>query len=216
MALPVNAATGQATSVRTVSPLDSGGALKAGFKVTRHVGHGICQRRSYMTGDADRCSSPATGAVVLDPCWPTAQPKSFVCQAKPWVHKVVQVHVAKPLSGGPGSHRQSLPWGMRIGTKVRCLLDPGSVRRLYGHALLYHCSRHRDVFGPLRRNGSRWKAHVYRGGVRTRSSYRSLGWRPVRIAWYGAPPPTPPSPSPTPSILPTLTESASPSPAASP
>lgn len=184
--------------MRTVSPVDDTGALKAGYTVTRHEAHGTCQSGSYMTGTADRCSTPASGAVVLDPCWPTSDPKTFVCQAKPWRHKVVELHVPRPASHGPGPHHQGLPWGMRIGSKVRCLLDPGSVRRLGGHPLLFHCTRHRDVFGPLRRSSARWTAHVYRTGAHTRSGYRSLGWQSVAIAWYGAPPPSPsPSPSPT-------------------
>jgi hypothetical protein len=196
--------------VRTVSPLNSSRELKDGYKVVRHLGHATCQTGSFMTGVADRCSTPATRHSVLDPCWPTATPKTFVCQQKPWKHKVVRVHASKPVSAGPGNHRQSLPWGMRIGGKVRCLLDPGSVRRLNGHPLLFHCTHHRDVFGPLRHDTAHWKAHVYDTRARTRSGYKSLGWQPVRVAWYGAPITPPASPSPSPS--PILTETASPTP----
>jgi hypothetical protein len=201
-AVPIaaGASGGGATSVRTVSPVDASGQLKAGYQVVRRLRHATCQAGSYMTGVADRCATPAAGAVVLDPCWPTAAPDTFICQAKPWDRKVVQLHVPQPVSGGAGAHHQGLPWGMRLGATVRCLLDPGSVRRLYGHALLYHCSRHRDVFGPLHRSGQHWTAHVYRTGAHTPTGYRSLGWQSVRIAWYGAPitPPASPSPSPTP------------------
>jgi hypothetical protein len=100
---------------------------------------------------------------------------------------------------------------MRITGRVHCLLDPGSVRRLNGHALLFHCSHHRDVFGPLRHSNAQWKAHVYRTAP-TRSGYRSLGWKSVHIAWYGAritPPPSP-SPSPTPILSNTASPTASP------
>lgn len=218
--VPLAAASsaGPATSVRTVSPLTDAGTLKAGYKITRREGHATCQSGSYMTGTADRCSTPTSGAVVLDPCWPTAQAKTFVCQPKPWKHGVVQLHTPAYGSGGPGRHRQHLPWGMRLGAKVHCLLDPGSVRRLFGHPLLFHCTRHRDVFGPLDRSGSHWKAHVYRTGARTRSGYRSLGWQAVRIAWYGAAPAPAPSPSPTPTLIPSLTPTAtgSPSPTTTP
>ncbi len=189
--------------MRTVSPVDDNGQLKAGFKVVRRLGHGTCQQGSFMTGVADRCSTPATHGSVLDPCWPTADATTYVCQDKPWRHKVVAVHVSGPAVRGPGRHRQRLPWGMRIGGHVRCLLDPGSVRRLSGHPLLFHCNHHRDVFGPLRRDGARWHAHVYRTRAHTPSGYRSLGWHTVRVAWYGAA--IEPSPSPTPSLLPTLT-----------
>ncbi|HVV76443.1 MAG TPA: hypothetical protein VHC43_10435 [Mycobacteriales bacterium] len=211
IALPAHAASGPATSVRTVSPVDASGQLKAGYRVTRHESHGSCQSGSFMTGRADRCSTPESGAVVLDPCWPTATAEMFVCEAKPWRHQVVQVHAAGPVHGGPGRHRPTLPWGMRIRTGVHCLLDPGSVRRLNGHPLLFHCSHHLDVFGPLRSGGAHWTAHVYRAGARTRSGYRSRGWQPVRVAWYGAAPAPPPSPSPLPSLLPTLTPTVSPS-----
>jgi len=197
VALPAQA-SGAATSVRTVSPVDSAGALKAGYKVTRSVGHGTCQTGSFMTGVADRCSTPATHGSVLDPCWPTSTAETFVCQPKPWRHKVVKLHVPQPVADGQRPHHNALPWGMRVGARVRCLLDPGSVRRLSGNPLLFHCTHHRDVFGPLRRGTDHWTAHVYRTGARTRSGYRSLGWQAVRIAWYGAPitPPASPSPSP--------------------
>jgi len=209
---PAQAAGRSATDVRQVSPLDSSGQLKAGYTVTRRMGHATCQHGSYMTGSADRCTTPAAGNVVLDPCWPTANAKTYVCQSKPWRHDVVQLHARDRAAGGPGRHHQTLPWGMRIGTRFHCLLDPGSVRRMSGHPLLFHCTHHRDVFGPLRRSGKRWTAHVYRTGAHTRSGYRSLGWQLVRIAWYGAPPPPPPSPSPLPSLLPTLTPTSSTSP----
>ncbi len=198
-----------------MSPVDGTGALKPGYTITRHLAHGTCQSGSYMTGTADRCSTPGARAVVLDPCWPTSTAKTFVCQAKPWRHEVVEVHVPNPVSGGPGPHHQGLPWGMRVGARVRCLLDPGSVRRVNGHPLLFHCTRHRDVFGPLRRRGAQWHAHVYRSGARTRSGYRSLGWQRVSIAWYGAPA-TSPNPSPSPTATLPLLSGESPTPSATP
>jgi hypothetical protein len=204
-------AAGPATSVRTVSPLTPDGALKDGYRVVHLLRHGTCQNGSFMTGVADRCSTPQTHGAVLDPCWPTPHPRTYVCQAKPWQHKVVKLHVDGSAAGGPGQHHQALPWGMRVGGKVRCLLDVGSVRRLNGHQLLYHCTHHRDVFRPLRHGGSRWKAHVYRTHASTRSGYRAVGWRPVRVAWYGAEITAPATPSPTPS--PTVTNTASPTPA---
>ena len=204
-------ASSPATQVRTVSPVGSDGHLKTGYELVRRLGHASCQSRSFMATGAERCTTPAARTVVLDPCWPTASPETFVCQRRPWKHQVVQLHVRQPASGKPVAHRVSLPWGMRVNAKVRCLLDPGSVRRLSGHALLFHCTHHRDVFGPLRRGSGRWKAHIYRTGARTHSGYRSLGWQPVRIAWYGAAPGSP-SPSPTQTLLPTLT----PSPSATP
>ncbi|MGN6472825.1 MAG: hypothetical protein ACTHK4_04125, partial [Mycobacteriales bacterium] len=160
--MPAHAESTSATDVRAVSPVDDSEQLKDGYEVIRTVGHATCQNGSYMTGVADRCSSPAMRGSVLDPCWPTAEPTTFVCQPKPWRHKVVRVRASHPASGGPGHRHQDLPWGMKIGAKVHCLLDPGSVRRLNGHALLYHCTHHRDVFGPLRHGGAVWKAHVYR------------------------------------------------------
>ena len=191
--------------MRTVSPVDATGAVKASYRITKNAGHGTCQVGSYQTGTAYRCSTPETAHTVLDPCWPLATPAStMVCQAKPWRHELIKLTVTGAAAGGPGFHAVSLPWGMRIGAKVRCLRDVGSVRRLNGHALLYHCSRHRDVFGPLHDSGSRWTAHVYRTGAATRSGYRSLGWQHVAVAWRGndaTPIPTP-TPTPTPSASP--------------
>jgi hypothetical protein len=201
--VPLATAGVAATEVRTVSPVDDSRQLQEGYRVVRTLGHATCQHGSYLTGVADRCSTPATRHGVLDPCWPTATATTFICQHMPWQHEVVEVHAAGPAAGGPGHRRQSLPWGMRVGNKVRCLLDPGSVRRLDGHQLLFHCSHHRDVFGPLRHGSAHWKAHVYRTGARTKSGYRGLGWKTVHLAWYGAPPAKPPPPSPSP--LPTLT-----------
>jgi hypothetical protein len=196
-----------------VSPLDASGALKASYKITRHLGHGTCQTGSYQTGKAYRCSTPEAGAVVLDPCWLLTTPSStMACQGKPWVHEVVQLHVSGTATGGPGLHSVSLPWGMRIGASVRCLRDVGAVRRLNGHLLLYHCTRHRDVFGPFDDSGAHWMAHVYRNNAHTRSGYASLGRQHVAIAWRGAAAgsTTPSSPSPSASAVPTATPSLSP------
>lgn len=199
--MQAQAATHAATDLRTVSPVGPTGAVKAGYKVVKHVGHGTCQAGSYQTGTAYRCSAPAAGAGVLDPCWPiTAPAKSMACQAKPWLHKVVEVHVSGSAAGGPGLHDVSLPWGMRLGSGAHCLHDVGSVRQLNGRALIFHCTKHRDVFGPLRDSGTHWTAHVYRSGVHTSSGYRSLGWQHVSIAWKGASAVTP-TPSPTPPLL---------------
>jgi hypothetical protein len=201
----VAVADAPATDLRTVSPVDASGQLKDGYRVVRTLRHATCQNGSYLTGVADRCSTPATRHGVLDPCWPTATAKTFVCQRKPWQHRVVEVHATGPASGGPGHRDQGLPWGMRVGNNVRCLLDPGSVRRLDGHQLLSHCSHHRDVFGPLRHGGAHWRAHVYRAGAHTQSGYRGLGWKIVRIAWYGAPAPDPSPPLPLPTLTATPT-----------
>jgi hypothetical protein len=195
-------AAAHATDVRTINPVDAGGAVKASFKVVKHVGHGVCQPGSYQTGTAYRCTAPAAAAGVLDPCWPLAAPaKTMVCQAKPWVHKLVQVHVRNSAAGGTGFRAVAVPWGLRIGAKTRCLHDVGSVGKVDGHPLIYHCSHHHDVFGPLRDGGSTWKAHVYRTHAHTRSGYKSLGWRTVVIAWQGADAPPPATPTPTPSGL---------------
>lgn len=203
-------AAGPATSVQTVSPLDANGALKAAYKVTRQIGHGVCQTGSYQVGNAYRCTSPAAGSVTLDPCWPLLTAAStMVCQQKPWAPQVVELHEIGRADGGPNAKPAPLPWGLRIGAKIRCLRDVGAVFVLDGHLLLYHCSQHRDVLGPLQSRGGSLRAHLYRNDAHTRSGEKSVGWRQVAIAWRGAAPVTSPSPSPTP----TPTDTATPTPA---
>jgi hypothetical protein len=208
-----NAAGSGATSLRTVSPLSASGAVKPSYQVTKHLGHGTCQAGSYQVGQAFRCSTPEASAVLLDPCWPlTASPTMMVCQAKPWQHKVVELHVTGSASGGPGFHSVSLPWGMRIGSDVRCLRDVGAVFRINGELLLYHCTHHRDIFGPLADSAATWTAHVYRNNAPTSTGYASVGREHVAIAWRGtragsASPTSSPSPTVTPSVTPTATDS---------
>lgn len=212
------AAASQApTAVRIVSPIDTTGALSPTYKVTRHLGHGTCQAGSYQVGSAYRCSSPQAGANVLDPCWPLpTTPSTMVCQAKPWANEVIELHVVGSAAGGPSTRPSAMPWGLRIGADIRCLRDVGSVLRVDSHGLIYHCSQHRDIFGPLHASGALWRAHVYRTNARTASGEKSVGWLPVAIAWRGGAPvtasptptPTPSTPTPTPSTpapTPTLT-----------
>jgi hypothetical protein len=212
VATQAQASSAGATSVQTVSPLDATGELKPSYQVTRRLDHGTCQTGSYQVGQAYRCTTPESAADVLDPCWPlAASPTTVVCQEKPWVHKVVELRVTGGASGGPGFHAVALPWGMRIGANVRCLRDVGSVFRIDGHGLLYHCTRHRDVFGPLHDSGTSWTAHVYSNDARTHSGYQSRGRQHVAIAWRGAPAGSAsPSPSPTSTATSAPTATASP------
>jgi hypothetical protein len=208
--VPANAAA--PTTVKTVSPIDSTGALKPSYQVTRHIGHGTCQAGSYQTGDAYRCASPAAATNVLDPCWPLAtKPNTMVCQDKPWVRKVIELHVAGTAAGGPSSRPTAMPWGVQVGADVRCLRDVGAVLRVDGNLLSYHCSHHRDLFGPLRSSGATWRAHVYRSDARTSTGEKSIGWQVVTIVWRGDAPASPTgSPSPSPTPPPTSTPSPTP------
>jgi hypothetical protein len=200
--------------VRTVSPLDANGALTPSYQVTRQLGHGTCQLGSFQTGSAYRCASPQAGEVVLDPCWPLTTPDTMVCQAKPWQAKVVELHVVDTANGGPSSQPAALPWGLRIGSDIRCLRDVGAVLRVDGNLLAYHCSHHRDVIGALQTSGTTWRAHVYRTGARTATGEKSIGWQAITIAWRGAPLVTASTatPTPSPSLTPTLTPSPTESP----
>ena len=51
---PAGATTRAATDVRTVSPVDATGAVKASYRITKNAGHGTCQVGSYQTGTAYR------------------------------------------------------------------------------------------------------------------------------------------------------------------
>jgi hypothetical protein len=209
------------TVVRTVSPLDATGSLKASYRVTRHLGHGTCQLGSFQIGSAYRCASPQAGEVVLDPCWPLATATStMVCQDKPWQAKVVELHVIDSAAGGPSSRAAAMPWGLRFGANIRCLRDVGAVLRVDGNLLAYHCSHHRDVIGAPQTSGTTWRAHVYRTGAPTATGEKSAGWQVVSIAWLGAPLATSSTPEPTPTVTasptstPTVTATATPSPTA--
>jgi hypothetical protein len=198
------------TAVRAVAPVDGAGNLAVGYAVTRNEGDGTCQPGSNMTGTAYRCSTPDAPQGVLDPCWQTASATTMDCLTAPWLHGVVQLRVTGSAAG-PGFRNASLPWGMRIGP-VRCLRDPGAVSRINGRLLLYHCTRHRDLYAPLRDHGSDWTAHLYLTDAHTRTGYRSLGWSAVDVAWYGVPtqsaqPSPSPSTSPTTTVTPTTTGS---------
>jgi hypothetical protein len=135
-----------------------------------------------------------------------------VCQAEPWDHKVVELHVVGTATGGPSSRGTTLPWGLRIGANVRCLRDVGAVLKVSGELLLYHCSHHRDVFAPLHTSGSRWQAHVYRNDAPTATGEESLGFQAVTLVWRGAPlaSAASPSDSPTPTDSPTATDTPTP------
>jgi len=178
-----------ATSVVRLSPVDAQGALATGFTIHHRFSNANCESGSPTVGKAYECFTPQSGQGVYHSCWVQTDHHFVICLVEPWQHKVDRLHVTRGYGKGPGFHRIHLPWGVRIGNRIRCLVivDPTDTTR--GHRVDYGCN-HKDVLaGPIRRRGATWHAHVYRrvhhGG--NRLTYKSLGVKPIAVAWFGKP-----------------------------
>jgi hypothetical protein len=177
-----------ATSVVHLSPVDAQGALAPGFTIRHRFGDANCESGSPTVGKAYECFTPQSGQGVFDSCWVQADHHFVLCLVEPWLHRVARLHVTRGYGKGPGFHRVHLPWGVRIGHRIRCqvILAPTDTTR--GHRVDYGCN-HKEVLAGRIHRGTTWQAHAYRkvhhGGHHL--TYKSLGVHPIAVAWFGKP-----------------------------
>lgn len=176
------------TGVVAVSPVGDNGALRPGLHVTRQIGGATCQAGSMLTGTAYRCFTPRSRQSIFDPCWATSDADYVICQAKPWTHKVVRLHVTGGYEDSDGFHHVGKPWGVGLASGYPCLRDVAATTAIDGHPVTYSC-RHRIVLtGTIDRGDSTWRARAYRYvGPRTHRHWRPLGRQRITTAWKGAP-----------------------------
>jgi hypothetical protein len=177
-----------ATVVARISPVDSDGALAAGYTIKHRYGDANCESGSPTVGKAYQCFTPKAPQGIFDSCWVAANQHFVVCLTQPWQHKVARLHVTRGFGDSSGFLKVHKPWGMRVGAGLRCrvILDPTDTTR--GQYVDYACNHKTALAGPIRR-GSTWAVHAYRkvhhGGHHL--TYRSLGMQPVVTAWFGLP-----------------------------
>jgi hypothetical protein len=177
-----------ATTVDHLSPVDAQGALAPGFTIRHRFGDANCESGSPTVGRAYECFTPQSGQGVFNSCWVQADHHFVLCLVEPWLHRVARLHVTRGYGKGPGFHRVHLPWGVRIGNRIRCqvILAPTDTTR--GRRVDYSCN-HKEVLAGRINRGTTWHAHVYRrvhhGGHHL--TYKSLGVHPIAVAWFGKP-----------------------------
>jgi len=175
------------TSIRPTSPLDAHNRLAAGFTIQHRYGDANCESGSPTTGTAYQCFSPQSAQGIFNSCWVQAQRKYVICLVKPWMRKVVRLHVTRGFGDSNGFLHAHTPWGLRIGQHTRCLVDLGSVHSAQGHAITYTCNKRVVLAGPVRRGSAVWRIRSYRKIHHKGHSatYRSLGIQPATFFHTG-------------------------------
>jgi hypothetical protein len=179
-----------ATIRRPVSPLDSANQLDAGYQVGHRYGDANCESGSPTTGTSYSCFASGSPDGVFDSCWVRADTSFAICVVKPWMHKVVQLHVSRGYDDANGFLHVQRPWGIRLGQDTRCLVILGPVHSTGGHTITYYCNHRTVLAGSVQRRSPTWRVRAYRRRrhhKRHQSPYKSLGWQPVAIAWSGKP-----------------------------
>ena len=178
-----------ATAVVRVSPVDSSGAVKPGYRVVHRYSGARCQSRSEMTGTAYRCYSAQAPGGVYDPCWVGHDDTRVACLVKPWKHRVVQLTVTGGYDDTDPFRRQPAPWGVLLASGRHCLFVPGSTRSVNGRPVRYYCSRHVALAGRFDRSHPRWRIRSYRDTTphAADSTYVWRGVARVATAWFGQP-----------------------------
>jgi hypothetical protein len=177
------------TSVRAVRPLDAQGHLDPAYRVKHRYGNANCESGSPTTGKAYQCFTPQAPQGIFDSCWVQASPGLVACLVKPWMHDVVQLHVTRGFDNAPGFLHVHAPWGLRIATNTRCLVDLGSVHSANGHPITYRCNHKTVLTGAIDRHGATWRILGYRRIAQKGKPLRfvSLGREPIAVAWSGKP-----------------------------
>jgi hypothetical protein len=177
------------TSVRAISPLDSQGRLAPAYRIRHRYGNANCESGSPTVGKAYQCFTPQAPQGIFDSCWVQATPGLVVCLIKPWMHDAVQLHVTRGFDNTPGFLHVHTPWGLRIATNARCLVDLGSVHSADGHPITYRCNHKIVLTGTIDRKSKAWRIQAYRRIAHKGKPLRfeSLGREPIAVAWSGKP-----------------------------
>jgi hypothetical protein len=177
------------TSVRTISPLDPQGHPAPAYRVTHRYGNANCESGSPATGTAYECFTPEAPQGIFEACWVDANPAFVTCLDKPWQRDVVRLRVTRDYDNTAGFPRVHRPWGVRLGSDTRCLVDLGSVHSADGHPISYRCNHKTILTGPVDRHGHTWRVTAYRRIAHKGHPlrFRSLGREPVAVAWLGKP-----------------------------
>jgi hypothetical protein len=187
-AMPLTAAATVAkapTDVRLLTPLDTAGNLATGYTITKHYTAANCVSGSPTTGVTYECVTPQSAQGVYEGCWVTAQTSYVVCLTKPWSHDVTRLHVTRGYDNTDGFTHHARPWGVRLVSGQRCLLDLDATSTTNGHANTYFCNQRTVLVESVDRTHPVWRARAYRrldprhGHARV----RPLGWQPIAVAW---------------------------------
>jgi hypothetical protein len=173
------------TTVRQLTPLDSSGAVSAAFTVTAHFTGATCISGSPTTGSTYECTTPASSWGVYEACWVTAQTGYVVCLTAPWARTLTRLQVTGGFDDTSGLTRPARPWGVRLATGQRCLLDLDATSTTKGHANTYFCTKKTVLVGAVDRSHKVWRAQAYRRLDHGR--IKSLGRQPIALAWRTGP-----------------------------
>jgi hypothetical protein len=189
LATPVVQAATTSTSVRAITPVDGTGGLAAGYVIAHRYGNANCESGSPTVGKAYQCFTPASPVGIYDACWVQANHHFVLCLVKPWQRKVARLHVTRGYGDSSGFLTVHKPWGVRTGSRVRCLIILGPVHTIHGKPRTYLCNKKIVLAGKVTHHGDVWTAHEYRK-VRHRgrpTSYPSLGKHTAAVVWFGQP-----------------------------
>jgi hypothetical protein len=183
-----SAASVESTKVEAVSPVDNG-HLAAGYTIAHHYGNANCASGSPTTGTAYQCFTPASRVGIYNSCWVQSDHSYVVCLLAPWQRKATRLKVTRGYGDSSGFQAVHKPWGVRLGTDVRCLVILGPVHSIHGKPRTYLCNHKTVIAGKVEHHGARWTADVYRKVHHDgrRASYRSLGTQTAAIVWFGQP-----------------------------
>jgi hypothetical protein len=163
-----------ATQVHHVSPVDSTGQLKPGYRVT-DSGKGYCWTTSFVNPGLYRCFR---GNFIMDPCWSNAGQTAVFCLAAPWSHSVTRLRLTRRLP--PTSPGRSFLWGMTLRSGLQCAEPGGTHDRWHGHDVNYLCQRHWVLLDSPDRSRPVWRILTARY---LHGHYHGRGVRPLSDAW---------------------------------
>lgn len=183
------AASRVATQQRTVSPVDDGNQLAAGYRIAHNYGNASCESGSPTVGKAYECFTPQSSEGIYYSCWVQANQNFVLCLDKPWQHKVVRLHVTRGYGDSSGFDKVQRPWGVRLANGYRCLVILGPVHTTHGQPVNYYCNHNRALAGKINERHRVWMVRTFREvhhpGRPT--EFRSTGSRAIAVAWAGGP-----------------------------
>ncbi len=171
------------TKVKKVSPLNSKGKVRKGFRVEEETAGGTCSAGSHAIGAAFRCVDSGEHA-LYDPCWYSHDETMMFCWAAPWAREVTRFfpYIESELHQTPIN--RSHPWGVRLTSGERCQLVLGSTSAVDGKAVRWGCGGRLALLDDLNRTGDLWSLSAVTYDAST-STYALAGTREVAIAWFG-------------------------------